>query len=137
MDDTTTGSCLCGAVTFRVTGAFERFFLCHCSRCRKDTGSAHAANLFATAARLDWLTGADNVGRFRLPGTRHEKSFCRTCGSALPTVQDAGAGAVLVVPAGALDGPVDLTPAAKICYADRAGWVDGLDRVPTLDGLPG
>ena len=88
-------------------------------------------------ARLDWLTGADNVGRFRLPGTRHEKSFCRTCGSALPTVQDAGAGAVLVVPAGALDGPVDLTPAAKICYADRAGWVDGLDRVPTLDGLPG
>jgi hypothetical protein len=46
MTQTVTGSCLCGAVSFEVSGAFDSFFLCHCSRCRKDTGSAHAANLF-------------------------------------------------------------------------------------------
>jgi hypothetical protein len=33
------GSCLCGAVRFEVEGSFECFFLCHCSFCRKDTGS--------------------------------------------------------------------------------------------------
>ncbi len=41
-----TGSCLCGAVRFRIEGEFERFYLCHCSHCRKDTGSAHAAGQF-------------------------------------------------------------------------------------------
>ena len=135
MDKSVAGSCLCGTVTFRVTGAFEHFFLCHCSRCRKDTGSAHAANLISTTARLDWLSGSDNVATFRLPGTRHAKSFCKSCGAALPLAQ--GDGALLVVPAGALDGPVEIRPTAKICYADRAGWVDGLDTVPRLDGLPG
>ena len=53
------GSCLCGAVRFEVTGAFESFFLCHCSRCRKDTGSAHGANLFSSTAKLAWLKGED------------------------------------------------------------------------------
>ncbi|RPH66319.1 MAG: aldehyde-activating protein, partial [Hyphomicrobiales bacterium] len=46
------GSCLCGDVRFEIAGDFEKFYLCHCSRCRKDTGSAHGANLFASAARL-------------------------------------------------------------------------------------
>ena len=40
----TTGKCLCGVVQFRISGEFESFFLCHCSRCRKDSGSAHSAN---------------------------------------------------------------------------------------------
>ena len=77
------GSCLCGAVSFRIDGAFEGFFLCHCQRCRKDTGSAHAANLFSTGATLTWLSGTDDVVVYDLPETRHGKSFCRKCGSAL------------------------------------------------------
>jgi hypothetical protein len=39
------GSCLCGAVRFEVEGDFQQFYLCHCGRCRNDSGSAHAANL--------------------------------------------------------------------------------------------
>jgi hypothetical protein len=61
MENQYLGSCLCGAVTFKVQGSFERFFLCHCSRCRKDTGSAHAANLFSTTARLEWLSCQDKA----------------------------------------------------------------------------
>lgn len=135
MDKRASGSCLCGAVTFDISGAFESFFLCHCSRCRKDTGSAHGANLFSMSAELIWRSGADNVTTFALPGTMHVKSFCATCGSALPTRQMGGA--LLVVPAGALDSAVDIRPNARICYASRAGWVDGLDDIETVDGLPG
>lgn len=51
------GSCLCGAVRFTVQGAFEHFYLCHCEYCRKDSGSAHGANLFSATARLQWLAG--------------------------------------------------------------------------------
>ncbi len=94
------GSCLCAGVRFEVDGNFERFYLCHCGHCRKDTGSAHAANLFTTTAALKWLSGQEKVAQFTLPGTRHSRSFCSVCGSALPSLQMNGA--LLLVPAGSL-----------------------------------
>ena len=134
MSQITTGSCQCGTVKFRISGAFERFFLCHCMRCRKDTGSAHAANLFSSTATVDWLSGRDNVRTYRVPGTRHEKSFCIACGSALPRVQLDGA--LVVVPAGSLDSPIAVRPDAHICCASRADWDAHLEDVPQLDALP-
>lgn len=127
------GSCLCGAVRFEEEGAFDAFFLCHWSRCRKGGGSAHGANLFAAGARLRWLSGAQDVKTYRVPGTRHERSFCISCGSALPDVD----GALLKVPAGSLDSPVGIRPTAHISCASRADWDVDLDAVPKLDGLPG
>lgn len=135
MAESIAGSCLCGAVRFQIAGAFEQFFLCHCSRCRKDTGSAHGANLFSTTARLTWLAGEDHVKTYRVPGTPHQKSFCIECGSALPRLQMEGA--LLVVPAGSLDSPIAIRPQAHICCADRADWDTHLEDVPKRDGLPG
>lgn len=129
------GSCQCGEVTFSVEGEFRHFFLCHCSRCRKDTGSAFGANLFAPGGVLTWRTGRDAVRTFQVPGTRHVRSFCATCGAALPSLQMDGA--LVVVPAGALDDAVDRRPDAHICTASRAGWDDRLEDVASLDGLPG
>ena len=134
MKDMATGQCLCGAVTFRISGAFERFFLCHCARCRKDSGSAHSANLFSSVARLTWLSGQENVREFRLPGTRHVKCFCAGCGSALPFRQGDDGG--LVVPAGSLDSRIDMRPDAHICLSSRAEWDDDLASVAGHDGLP-
>lgn len=129
------GSCLCGTVRFSIHGKFESFFLCHCGRCRKDTGSAHAANLFSTAATLEWISGQDLVKNFRLPGTRHRKSFCTACGSALPAV-DAETG-LLVVPAGSLDEAIGIRPDAHICGDSRAEWDTDLGSVVTMAALPG
>ncbi|MCB1488035.1 MAG: GFA family protein [Bauldia sp.] len=129
------GSCLCGAVRYEVEGRFERFFLCHCAHCRKDTGSAHAANLFSATAKLSWLSGADKVTTFTLPGTRHTRSFCATCGSALPGLQMEGK--LLVVPAGSLDTALPTRPDAHIFVASRADWDDHLEAVPMLPGAPG
>ncbi|RYZ05606.1 MAG: GFA family protein [Myxococcales bacterium] len=128
------GSCLCGAVRFEVEGSFERFFLCHCSFCRKDTGSAHAANLFSTTAKLTWLTGESEVTTYHLPASRHAKSFCKTCGSALPRV--AANAAALIVPAGSLESPTTIRPNAHIFVASRADWDRELETVPMLDRLP-
>ncbi|HKS56732.1 MAG TPA: GFA family protein [Steroidobacteraceae bacterium] len=128
------GACLCGAVRFEVTGDFERFYLCHCQHCRKDTGSAHAANLFSSTAALKWLAGEGQVRVFNLPGTRHRHAFCSTCGSALPDVQMDGA--LLKVPAGSLDSPVTVRPDAHIFCASRASWDDALERIPEVDKLP-
>ncbi|MFO7483036.1 GFA family protein [Oceanibaculum nanhaiense] len=135
MTQTTAGSCLCGTVKFQISGEFESFFLCHCKRCRKDTGSAHAANLFSSTATVIWVSGHDSIQTYQVPETRHEKSFCTKCGSALPSVQLKGA--LVVVPAGSIDSAIDIRPSAHICFASRAEWDISLENIPQVDGLPG
>jgi hypothetical protein len=135
MGNLVTGQCLCGAVKFRISGEFEGFFLCHCGRCRKDSGSAHSANLFSSTAKIAWLSGEQNIKTFQLSGSRHVKCFCCECGSALPFSQ--ANDDVLVVPAGSLDGPIGIRPNAHICFSSRADWDKDLASLDRIDGLPG
>lgn len=128
------GSCLCGAVRFEIEGDFERFYLCHCEYCRKDTGSSHAANLFSSAASLKWVSGEESVRKFNLPSTRHSRCFCGTCGSALPSAQMNDK--LLVVPAGSLDSGVLIRPSSHIFGSSRASWDHELEKVPTVDRFP-
>ena len=79
-DEVLDGSCLCGAVRYRVRGPFMRFVHCHCSRCRKATGSGHATNLIAEPANLEWIAGRDQTQRFDLPSAKSfATAVCRTC----------------------------------------------------------
>ncbi|MBL8299411.1 MAG: GFA family protein [Rhodanobacteraceae bacterium] len=126
------GSCLCGSVQFEVRGPFEHFFLCHCTYCRKDSGSAHAANLFSCEAALHWKIGRELVATFQLPNTRHVKSFCTICGSALPHV----AGSAVVVPAGCLDSTPAIAPQAHLFVDSRAAWDRELEWIPAFSTVP-
>lgn len=132
MSNKHSGVCLCGQVRFEIEGEFDRFFFCHCERCRKGTGSAHGANLFSSTATLTWLAGQDMVAHYRVPESRHARSFCSNCGSPLPR---AGKG-ILVVPAGSLESAVRTKPTAHIFAASRAGWDSGLEVVPSYEKFP-
>jgi len=70
---------------------------------------------------------------FTLPGTRHNKSFCKLCGSALPSTQVAG---LLIVPAGCLDTEITMLPTAHIFSSSKAAWDGELGEVPKFEGLP-
>jgi len=134
MNAVTKGSCLCGKVQFEIEGEFENFFLCHCKYCQKDTGSANAANLFSTTAKLNWISGEKMVTSFHLPKSRHCKSFCATCGSAMPSLQEQMG--LLVVPAGALDDDISIRPTAHIFESSKATWEKCLDSIARFEGLP-
>jgi len=129
-----TGSCLCGRITFEIEGEFEDFYLCHCSRCRKDTGSAHASNLFSSSAKITWISGKEQVKTYRVEGTEHTKSFCPHCGSALPTLQMKDT--LLVVPAGSLDSDPQISPKGHIYMESRASWDNNLENLPQYPQLP-
>ncbi|AUD78181.1 aldehyde-activating protein [Kangiella profundi] len=128
-----TGSCLCGKVQFDISDNFDSFYLCHCSRCRKATGTAHGANLFATKATLNWLKGQELVKTFNLPNTRFTKSFCTECGSSVPTEIK---GKLVIVPAGCLDSSPTINPTAHIFFDDRASWEDKLSDTKRFAALP-
>ncbi|WP_299496564.1 GFA family protein [uncultured Shewanella sp.] len=134
MSKTYTGSCLCQAVKFDINGEFEQFFLCHCQYCQKDTGSAHAANLFSSSASLVWRQGQGMITTFHLPGTRHVKSFCHICGSALPNLQMEGQ--LLAVPAGSLDEPLEVKPNAHLFGSSSAAWYKELAELPIFKTFP-
>lgn len=128
------GSCLCGTITYEATGPFESFYLCHCKHCQKDTGSAHAANLFSTKADLRWISGKESIQTYNLPQTRHVKSFCKNCGSAVPNLQMDGK--LLVVPAGSLNSEVSLKPTAHLFCLSKANWDNNLESIKKFDGYP-
>ena len=127
------GSCLCGDVRYEIDGEFESFYLCHCEYCRKDTGSAHAANLFSSVAKLKWNSGQEKVRLFNLPTTRHSRCFCSVCGSALPMQQNES---LLVVPAGSLDSEVSIRPNAHIFVSSKAIWDEALEKVSMIERYP-
>lgn len=119
--DVLAGSCLCGAVRFEIGPPLTGFRYCHCSRCRKATGSAHAANIFLPQSQLKWLSGESQIRRFDLPGAkRFAVCFCTQCGTRVPH-RIPGTENYLV-PAGILDSSPDARPSASIFWGSRAPW---------------
>ena len=130
-----TGSCLCEKVTFQFTGPTKVFQYCHCSRCQKVTGSAHASNIIIAPEQFEWLTGEESVGRFELPEAKYfASSFCTNCGSSLPWVTQSGT--AVVVPAGSLDDDPKVKPQHNIFYSDKAPWFVNVDELVKYDELP-
>jgi hypothetical protein len=129
------GSCLCGAVKYEVTGVPKRFYHCHCSRCRKATGTGHASNLFLQPARLRWLTGKEHVTEFKIPEARRfTNAFCVTCGGRLP--RQAVDSDVVMIPAGSLDEEAPISPQANIFTESRASWSCTSEELPAYPEFP-
>ena len=84
------GSCLCGAVRFKVTGTPTAFDLCHCSRCRAASGSAFLAELEFTTAEFNWIRGRSLVKTYEGPVRNwppgYRRAFCTVCGAPVPIV---------------------------------------------------
>ncbi len=132
---TTTGSCLCGKVRYQFEGPIHVFQYCHCSRCRKFTGSAHAASIIIDPSNFSWLGGEEHLGRFELPEAKHyATTFCKHCGSSLPWLSQSGK--AVVIPAGTLDEDPQVRPAHNIYYASRAPWYEDAGSLKKYDELP-
>ena len=80
MSSVHTGSCLCGAVSFRTSGPLRGVVYCHCSQCRKQSGHYYAATNVADDAIT--VAGADNV-KWYAASTKARRGFCSNCGSVL------------------------------------------------------
>jgi hypothetical protein len=129
------GGCLCGAVKYEVVGEARLFYHCHCSRCRKATGTGHASNLFLQPAALRWLLGQEHIRAFKVPeAMRFTNQFCGLCGGRLPRQpQDTD---TVLIPAGSLDDEAPIGPQARIFTGSRASWSCSGDKLPMHDGAP-
>lgn len=123
------GGCLCGTVQYEVSGEPQRFYHCHCARCRKSSGTGHATNLMLMDAQLVFTTGESFLKRYKVPeAKRFTRQFCANCGSQVARfVPELGA---VVVPAGSLDSEPPIEPQARIFWDSRAAWSCDGDALP-------
>lgn len=127
---TLTGKCFCGAVHYTVADAFTYALNCHCSNCRRTTGSAFKP--FAGIARDQFaVTG----GRDKLLIYGQEKTHdahCNVCGSLLYSVVRNGA--YVHVAMGTLVDAPTIRPTAHIFVGSKAPWFTITDDLPQYDG---
>lgn len=129
------GSCLCGEVTYQFAKDIKVFQYCHCSRCQKFTGSAHASNIIIDPKNFQWLSGEDTVGRYELAEAKHfATSFCKKCGSSLPWQTQSRK--AMIIPAGTLDDTPSMKPMHNIYYSDKAEWYEDVCKLVKYDELP-
>ncbi len=120
-----TGSCLCGAVRYVVTGELSPPDACHCSQCRRQSGH-YWASTDIERERLS-VTGADNL-RWYHSSEKVRRGFCGTCGSAL--FWDVPGRARLAVSMGSFDAPTGTRLGMHIFTADKGDYYDIADGLP-------
>ncbi len=114
------GECNCGAVAFEINDVLSEVFVCHCSICRRFTGSNGIAVVVIDNGAFRWLRGEDQIATRKKPGADWQGWFCRVCGSPLPGVNDESR---MFVPAGLiLDGGESLRIAHHIWVGSKAIW---------------
>ena len=107
------GRCLCGDVTWDVTGPPS--MLSNCSMCRKVHGSAFATFMGVAAADFRWQSGVSAIVVYESsPGGG--RPFCPRCGSVVPVAMDEG----VFMPAGNVDGPLDRELDSHMFVAHKA-----------------
>ena len=123
------GSCACGRVHFELEGRPVVMMNCHCSRCRRARGTAHATNLAWKLDALRYVVGEEMITDFDLPGAQHfGTTFCSHCGGFVPRRSQGRGWAV--VPVGLLDSDPEITAKAHQFVASKAPWYDITDGVP-------
>lgn len=136
------GSCHCGQVVFEIAGRTGPMGSCHCSRCRKHTGSAFHTLVLVRRDAFRFVAGASSVRRFDDPDPRFAlgRCFCTTCGASLGEPNGAD---VFPISAALLDDDPGRPMSGHEWVADKAPWFALCDAAPrfrrdfpTKDGPP-
>lgn len=124
------GSCLCGAVGYMVPDRFGYAVYCHCSRCRRRTGSAFSAFGGIEAEALVVTQGADRISIYESLNVFNR--FCGVCGSQLFSVFKNGE--MVHVQLGTLIDAPSIRPSEHIFVFDNADWHEIADGLPKHAG---
>lgn len=112
------GYCLCRELTYRIYSETGEIYQCHCSKCRRVTGSSANANTIVAADRFSWLKEPLTLKRYVRDGW--VSAFCSVCGAKAP-IEDRKSG-IFYVPAGSLEQHDVLKVTKHIHVESKASW---------------
>ncbi len=129
-----TGSCLCSAVAYELTGPLTQPLNCHCTMCRKAQGAAFRTRARIQAADFRFTRGEELLTYFESSPGNH-RGFCSVCGSPILTKFDTTPD-VLGLPLGPLDQDPGVKPGFHVFVGSKAPWHEITDELPQFPELP-
>ncbi len=122
---TRSGRCLCGSITYELTGEVIATAVCHCDHCQRQSGGAFSVNLIAHDSQLS-VTG--DLATFEDRGEHGDavyvlRRFCGSCGSPIYSALVESDG-VIAVKAGTLDQKADVLPTVEAWCEQKQPWVE-------------
>lgn len=118
------GSCLCGRVKIELRGSIKDIIHCHCSLCRKNSGTAYATNGFINAKDFSIVEGQDCINYFEFkPGKK--RHFCSHCASPIYSSNSENP-EQFRLRLGILDSDIEERPISHNFVSSKANW-DELD----------
>ncbi len=129
-----TGHCLCGCVRIEIDGRLGPVIQCHCSMCRRASGTAFATNATVWADSFRVAAGQELVREYESsPG--YFRAFCSRCGSPLygrgerfPEIRR--------IRLGTLDQDPGARPVANVWLGSKAPWFETSDSLEQFDEMP-
>lgn len=118
------GKCLCGAVEIKIAGGIKDIIHCHCSLCRKNSGTAYATNGFIATKGFEVVTGAEKLASFSFKVGR-QRYFCSQCGCPVYSSNEDDP-TRLRIRLGIIDSDISERPISHNFVSSKASW-DNLD----------
>ena len=125
------GRCYCGSMQYEVADEFEYAANCHCSDCRRATGSAFKPFAGIAREKLRVVEGYESTLIFGDVAANHDV-HCGVCGSFMFSVLNQGTRLHLTL--GTLEDAPSIRPTAHIFVGDKAPWYQITDLLPQYEG---
>ncbi|KAI0699844.1 Mss4-like protein, partial [Cytidiella melzeri] len=138
-----TGSCLCGQISYEITGEPLFSALCHCVNCKKWSGTSFVWYAFVKSDHIRVAKGENLLKTYKdsatIRGNTVHRQFCSNCGCSL-MVTFPKSPEMLGVPLGGLDEDVSKIwkPTEEVFCKGRLKWLPDMgcrcsETVPELD----
>jgi hypothetical protein len=129
-----TGRCLCGAISYTITGDLLATVVCHCDHCQRQSGGAFSVNVVVHESQLAVSGELKTYDETNEDGSEIyvRRRFCGTCGSPIVSALSVPAG-ILAVKAGTLDDKSGVQPSTEAWCVDRQPWVALPGMTTSLD----
>ena len=121
------GTCLCSKVKYEIKGKPQFMYYCHCSMCRKASGSSFATNMMISDEDFVLVSGHAFVKRFESSPNEY-RYFCSECGSPIYGQAQSRKG-LISVRCGTLDGDPIVRPVKHFFSKSKASWFEISDKL--------
>lgn len=125
------GSCLCGQVHVDVKPPIESIIHCHCSKCRKNSGTAFSTNGFVLKENFKISKGADTLNRYETAAGKF-RYFCSKCGSPIFSTSESTP-TFIRLRLGILDSDIVERPISHNFVTSKANWENLDAELPRYD----
>jgi hypothetical protein len=126
-----TGQCLCGNIRFEINGRLGPAVYCHCSMCRRATGTAFATNASVRAREFRIVAGAELLSEYE-SSPSNIRAFCSRCGSPLYCRWFD----LIRIRLGTLNDDPGERPIAHVWVSSKAPWHEVIDSLERFDEAP-